>query len=112
MTSLTMSKQDRMDSFKKNMDWHINKPYYGGINKACSSNSKCDATEKNIIAISSNGDPLKECVTTLYVDTSKKGIYKHPTNGMEFNIDGIVTKWVYDSSPELCLVTISWWGPW
>lgn len=55
--------------------------------------------------------PESSCRIAWLVDTSKRGSYEHPTNGITFEIEGFKKSWRFISNPDNCMTEINWLGP-
>ncbi len=56
--------------------------------------------------------PSDRAIVAWTVDTTSRGHYQHPTNGMTFQIQGVKKSWRLIGDPELARTKINWWGPW
>jgi hypothetical protein len=58
-------------------------------------------------------DPIPEngCGIAWIVDTSERGSYQHPTNGLIFQIEGFKKSWRFIGNPDHCMGEINWLGP-
>ena len=56
--------------------------------------------------------PSDRAVVAWTVDTTSRGPFQHPTNGMTFQIQGMKKSWRLIGDPELARTKINWWGPW
>lgn len=56
--------------------------------------------------------PVSGCGIAWEVDTTKRGLYLHPTNGITFQIEGFKKSWHFTGNPENCQTSVNWFGPW
>ena len=108
--SLLESKESRVKSFKKHLDWQIDKPYNEKLSDICKTHT-CESLNNDMVSVVTNLDPETNCVIKRFIDTSKKSEY-NPSKDIWVSYDGTLSGWEYISAPEQCQQHVNWWGPW
>lgn len=116
-TALWMSKERRIDSFKRDQDIQLGKEFYTPVPESewCKTN-QCLKVDDSIMEYVEGpirkDDASGKCVIAWRVDTRQgTGNYQYGTGPVYYGL-GKRLGWRYVSTPEDCLTTINFWGPW
>ncbi len=116
-TKIWMSEEKRVEGFKQDLDYDIGKELYSTKSKAeiCSiqeCNPISETLTEYVYQQTSSTNPSRKCVYAWTVDSSQsQGDYQYGTGLLYLGL-GKKIKWRYLSSPDQCLMTIGFSGPW
>lgn len=115
-TALWMSQEERIESFKRYLDFQLGKEFNTPVQKAewCKTH-RCleisDSVTEYIEEFINKKAPSRKCVVAWKVDSKQSGGNYQYGKGPLFYGLGKRLSWRYVSRPEDCLTTISFWGP-
>ncbi len=115
-TAIWVSKEKRIESFKREQDLRLGKEFYTPVPESdwCKTN-QCLKVEDSIMEYIERpirkDDSSGKCVIAWRVDAKQStGNYQHGTGPVYYGL-GKRLNWRYISNPEDCLTTLNFWGP-
>jgi len=113
-TSLWMSKEKRMESFKREQNLYLGREFYSEVPESawCKNNECLKLEDSTMEYIEGPFRKLNECIVAWRVDPKQStGNYQYRSGPVYYGL-GKRLSWRYISRPEDCLTTLRFWGPW